>query len=103
MPSATVAASAPSFKYPHFIWITLDWYPSKWWTSQVAGDDPAVNCTDEQFEQILNRSLVIAQYPQAENNSSPTDVRMVCKYSLLNIVPECSNRRPHGEKGMGSW
>ena len=77
MPSATVASSAPTFSYPNFIWITLDWYPSRWWTAEVAGNDPTVNCTDQQFEQLLNRSLVIAQYPQAENISAKTDVRMV--------------------------
>ena len=43
----------------------------------MAGNDPTVNCTDQQFEQLLNRSLVIAQYPQAENISAKTDVRMV--------------------------
>ena len=44
----------------------------------MAGNDPSVNCTDQQFEQLLNRSLVIAQYPLPENLSARTDVRMVC-------------------------
>ena len=65
---------------PRYVWITLGWYPPRWWTRAVSEDDPKnleVPCSDSELEAMLNRSLVIAQYPNASEASAETDVALV--------------------------
>ena len=51
-----------------YIWILYGWYSEEWWRSS----DPAVNCSEDELATVLDRALVIQQYPIDE--SKPTGV-----------------------------
>ena len=51
--------------YPDFAWILYGWYSVDWWKST---ND--VNCTEDQLATMLDRALVIQQYPTTENISA---------------------------------
>ena len=59
-----------------FVWLIHGWYKLRWWTAEVA-QDSEVDCTDDQLEQLLKRSLAILQIPTADNTTAPTDVELV--------------------------
>ncbi|XP_003384356.1 PREDICTED: gamma-aminobutyric acid type B receptor subunit 2-like [Amphimedon queenslandica] len=65
----------PNIKYPRYVWLVYGWYPANWWTESVSGYDPMVTCTDEQLQSLLERSLILSNYPLTyETDSTPTDV-----------------------------
>ena len=44
----------------------------------VSGSDQTVTCTDSQLKSLLDRSLVLSNYPLTnENDTTPTDVELV--------------------------
>ena len=44
----------------------------------VSGSDQTVTCTDSQLRSLLDRSLVLSNYPLTnENDTTPTDVELV--------------------------
>ena len=47
--------------YPNFAWILYGWYSEEWWKTP----DAAVNCSADQLAAVLERALVIQQYPIA--------------------------------------
>ena len=65
-----------------FVWLIHGWYKLRWWTAEVA-QDSEVDCTDDQLEQLLRRSLAILQIPTADNTTAPTDVELVSINSIM--------------------
>ena len=39
--------------------------------------DNEVNCTDDELERLLERTIAIQQFPTADNKSAPTNVSLV--------------------------
>lgn len=74
--------------YPRYVFLTLGWYPSKWWMEESAGNDTLVSCTNSQLEEVLDRSLVINIYPIADNEDGPTDVGKTYNEFLLEYRTE---------------
>jgi gamma-aminobutyric acid type B receptor len=67
-------------QYPYYVWLVHGWYQDKWWTNDVSGFDPDVNCTDSQFELMLNQSISLLNYPKpSEADMTPTDVNMTVR------------------------
>ena len=66
----------PTHYYHGYIWITLGWYHKQWWMAEVARDNE-VNCTDDELERLLERTIAIQQFPTADNKSAPTNVSLV--------------------------
>ena len=58
-------ASKSSRKYPDYAWILYGWYSEDWWRST---ND--VNCTEDELASVLERALVIQQYPVNDNVST---------------------------------
>ena len=51
--------------YPSYAWLLYGWYSVEWWrTSNVA-----VNCSEDQLAAVLERALVVQQYPIGDNLS----------------------------------
>lgn len=67
--------------YDKYVWITLGWYRDNWWKVERTTDKVITNCTDEDVEQFLIRSVGIVQANEAENVNGETDVQLVRLYS----------------------
>ena len=55
-------ASKSARRYPDYAWILYGWYSEEWWRSTNG-----VNCTEEELVSVLERALVIQQYPINDN------------------------------------
>ena len=51
--------------YPNYAWILYGWYSEEWWRSP----DAAVNCSEDELAAVLERALVVQQYPITDNTS----------------------------------
>ena len=51
--------------YPNYAWLLYGWYSEKWWRTFNA----EVNCSDDELAGVLERALVVQQYPIADNSS----------------------------------
>lgn len=51
--------------HPSYVWITPGWYGEGWW---MVGGEESLNCTLQQLETVLNRSLTVTV--EAQNSSS---------------------------------
>lgn len=67
--------SDPSRYVAGYVWLIHGWYKQHWWTAEVAKDD-VVDCTNEELEDLVKRSIAILQIPSADNFTSPTDVQL---------------------------
>lgn len=74
--------SDPSRYVAGYVWLIHGWYKQHWWTAEVAKDD-VVDCTNEELEDLVKRSIAILQIPSADNFTSPTDVQLVRSQVLL--------------------
>ena len=50
--------------------------------------DSGVNCTDDELERLLERTIAIQQFPTARNKSAPTNVSLVSE-SVQVLLCEC--------------
>ena len=48
--------------YPNYLWIVPGWYSEKWWT-EFSDHLSTLNCTLQQIERVLNRSLTLSPVP----------------------------------------
>ena len=71
----------PTHYYHGYIWITLGWYHKQCWMAEVARDNE-VNCTDDELERLLERTIAIQQFPTADNMSAPTNVSLVSRSAI---------------------
>lgn len=51
--------------HPGYVWITPGWYGEGWW---MVGGEESLNCTLQQLEAVLNRSVTVTV--EAQNSSS---------------------------------
>ena len=51
--------------HPGYVWITPGWYGEGWW---MVGGEESLNCTLQQLETVLNRSLTVTV--EAQNSGS---------------------------------
>lgn len=51
--------------HPGYVWITPGWYGEGWW---MVGGEESLNCTLQQLETVLNRSVTVTV--EAQNSSS---------------------------------
>ena len=61
-------------RYPDYTWILYGWYSNEWWRSTSD-----VNCSEDELAAMLERALVIQQYPIADNMSTNAVGELVSK------------------------
>lgn len=54
--------------YPNYLWVIPNWYTENWW-KEFPNHLSTLNCTLDQIERVLNRSLVLLPIPQHLNSS----------------------------------
>ena len=69
--------------YPHYGWIMFTWYPERWWTEEVAGEN-IDECSDEELEDFLIRAkpLLINLVPEPDDY----DEKTVAGYVSLSLT-----------------
>ena len=79
--SSSKQASKSARIYPDYAWILYGWYSEEWWKSTN------VNCTEEELASVLERALVIQQYPINDNMSTElvSSVENLC-FSEFSIM-----------------
>ena len=68
-------------KYPDYAWILYGWYSEEWWRSTSD-----VNCSGDELAIMLERALVIQQYPIADNTSTNSVGGLVSKLVVNSVV-----------------
>ena len=51
-------------RYPDYAWILYGWYSDNWWRIS----DAAVGCSEFELAAVLERALVVQQYPIANTS-----------------------------------
>lgn len=68
-----------------FVWLIHGWYKQHWWKTGVVSND--TNCTDQEIEAQVKRSIAILQIPTSDNVTATTDVGLVSFFNLVS--PTC--------------
>ena len=62
--------------YPNYLWIVPGWYSENWWM-EFSDHLSTLNCTLQQIERVLNRSLTLSPVPgdinQTTDDINPLD------------------------------
>ncbi len=77
--------ASEELRYEKYVWITLGWYGDEWWRVERLTND-TLDCTDQDVEQFLPNTLAVIQANTAINESSPTNVVLVC-FVILSRLP----------------
>ena len=67
----TMQAFKRGLRYPQYVYLLYGWYRHQWW--HISSDNDNVTCTRSQMEQVLERSILVTQYPEILNRSQITD------------------------------
>ena len=60
--------------YSRYAWIAYDWYPPKWWSSEIS--DVIVNCSDSEIAKFL-QVISFRRYPVPDDVNAATDSGVV--------------------------
>ena len=68
--------------YPAFVWMSYGWYSEGWWK------EPATDCTVDQMQRAIWRSLSFHHFPlpMKDEQDAPTDVIYVSKQCVVGSV-----------------
>ena len=74
-----------NFVYPNYAWIFLGAYSEDWWRAELGSD---IRCTSEQMLAVVNRSLVVQQFPIIEDTDEKAIGNLVsttCKCRYIHV------------------
>ena len=76
-----IKALARGMIYPEYVWMSYGWYTEKWWLEEDT------DCTAEQMQRAIARSLAIHHFPipTSEEENAPTDVVYVSNFSIQQM------------------
>ena len=69
--------------YPEYVWMSYGWYTQNWWL-----DVEDTNCTVDELQMAIRRSLAIHHFPipTSDEEDAPSDVGYVSNFSVLHLV-----------------
>ena len=80
-------ASKRGLSYPQYVFIVYGWYRYQWW---YPSKNDNITCNITEMEQVLDRSLLVTQYPDILNQTEITDtgevsytIGTLCYYLFL--------------------
>ena len=69
--------------YPGYAWIIVDNFAqSDWWNVNNVSGRELTNCTQSQFETVLNYSIIVTPLPADYNEENSADTKVVCSNCL---------------------
>ena len=69
----TLQAVRRNLIYPKHTWLFVGWYGARWWEQNSTTSD----CTVQELETFLNRTITVITEGKPDNDSAKTDVSLV--------------------------